>query len=560
MNKLRTIAALALSLIMLTCPILSIGGAVQPEDVGDVNADIDIDGSDGYSGDYVIIYNPDTVIGSGRATGSLQGLIAPSAGLRSAAPSMSGAFDAELDIDSELMQKYVEAYGCDNAPFDASRGEADEHFVGDTQVFKINDYSPAGEDVEFKVVSVGEYCYVWTPAGDDEGLYPLDAIDESYADIVRDSFDSSYPLLARYIGEYSEGIKINLLYYNIEDGWTSGSAYIGGFFSARDCYANHLPMISIDTYPGVYHPLPEGGWDSRLSRSFGIAVHEYQHMINFLRVGNMPVWLNEAMSSAAEEFCYPGSCLVQRIPGWVNNNIIGNGQQLDPPAEYQYTEDFAVHNGASLYAWDDSGSDIGAIYGQAALFTQYLYSHWGNGIFKQILEKYPSCGGVPEVLYEVTGMEASELVMNFRIALTANDPEGEYSFAMQQGYDPEEYYGVANLYSWLAPVVYTGSGLTVYGGGAVTVIPQGGTYYPPEDADPGLRYVGVTLVHGMLGDVDMDGDVDSIDALMALRYSLDLVPLTNAQLRLGDVNGSGFVNVNDALVILRYALGLVHEF
>ena len=163
------------------------------------------------------------------------------------------------------------------------------------------------------------------------------------------------------------------------------------------------------------------------------------------------------------------------------------------------------------------------------------------------------------MLSAVTGTDTAALVRSFRIALTANDGQGEYSFAMQPGYDPNAYGGVDNLYELLAPVVYTGQGLTVYGGGAVTVKPVNGTYYPPADAEQGLEYIGVTVIHGLKGDVDLDGDVDTIDALMVLRFSLDLIEFSPVQFRLGDVNTNGAVNGYDALAILRYILGLTPE-
>lgn len=546
--KLRKMLAAALCLLLAASPAAFAKNAAVIKTVPDECAVIDTDGSDGYSGDYVVIYNPSVSASSGLYTGALTGLIT---GVDGAAEQPAAE---ELDITASLLTEYRGEFGEMHSAFEG-RSETTEYSVGDTLTYVLNDYSPAGGEVEFKVLAVGEHCYVWTPSGDDPALWPLDGIDESFAQEACSNFDACYPAVAQYIGSYTEGVKINLLYYNIEDNWQTGNPYISGFFSPMDCYSNHRPIISLDTYPGVYYPTGDGGWESRLSRSFGIAVHEYQHMINFLAVGNMDVWLNEALSSATEEICYPGSCLNKRIPDWLN---CGADELLnDPQFEYEYTPGFDVHNGASLYAWDDSGADIGALYGQVTLFAQYLYSHYGNGIFKQIIQNYSACGSVAAVLGTVTGADTGALVRSFRIAVTANDPEGEYSFSMQPGYDPALYGGETDLYNRLAPLVYTGAGLTIYGGGAVTIKPAGGTYYPPADADAGLEYVGVTVLRGLKGDIDLDGDVDAVDALFALRYSLNLVELSNLQLRLGDVDGNGRVNGGDALMILRYVLELI---
>lgn len=555
MKRLRICAAALMCLLLALCPASNgLGSSVRG--INNNGAFMDTNGANGYSGDYVIIYNPSASAQSRLSTGSIGSLI------ETAAAPENAIGEYEVDVDSALLADYLSKHGEDTVLFD-ERAAAMDYNVGDTRVFTLNNYSPLGSQVEFKLLAAGQYCYVWTPTSQASNVYPLDSIDDSYAAIACQKFDESYPLLMQYLDSVqaaSTGNRISLLYYNIDDGWTSGNPYLGGFFSSADCSSNGIPVISLDTYPGVYHPTEDGGWDSRFERSFGIAVHEYQHMVNFLRAsGKMEFWLNECMSAAAEEFCYPGSCLVQRIPGWVNNNIVGQGLQLDPPDEYAYTPEFAVHNGASLYEWQDGQADVGALYGRGTLFSQYLYTHFGNEVFHSILMNYKTAGSAAAVLQQATGLSMSELVKRFYIALTANDAEGDYSFAMQQGYDPAEYYGAESLYDWLSPVVYTGSGLEIAGGGAVTIKPVGGTYYPPEDAADGLVYIGVTLDLGLKGDVDGDGDVDGNDALLLMRFSMDLVGLTDPQLARADVDENGSVNANDSLRIMRYKLGLIPE-
>ena len=65
---------------------------------------------------------------------------------------------------------------------------------------------------------------------------------------------------------------------------------------------------------------------------------------------------------------------------------------------------------------------------------------------------------------------------------------------------------------------------------------------------------------GIIGDVDMDGDVDTADALLALRYVLELESLNEDQLAQAEVDGDGEVTIVDALLILRVALGLLDGF
>ncbi len=59
------------------------------------------------------------------------------------------------------------------------------------------------------------------------------------------------------------------------------------------------------------------------------------------------------------------------------------------------------------------------------------------------------------------------------------------------------------------------------------------------------------------GDVNNDGTVDSLDALLVLRYSLGLIDESQLDLSRGDITGDGIVDSADALMILRKATGLI---
>ncbi len=58
------------------------------------------------------------------------------------------------------------------------------------------------------------------------------------------------------------------------------------------------------------------------------------------------------------------------------------------------------------------------------------------------------------------------------------------------------------------------------------------------------------------GDADGNGDVDSADALLVLRYSMNLAEIAPALMPMCDVNGDGDVNSGDAVLILRAAMNL----
>ncbi|MBQ2111146.1 MAG: dockerin type I repeat-containing protein [Clostridia bacterium] len=67
----------------------------------------------------------------------------------------------------------------------------------------------------------------------------------------------------------------------------------------------------------------------------------------------------------------------------------------------------------------------------------------------------------------------------------------------------------------------------------------------------------IGLPGGLPGDVNGDGSVTAVDAMLALRYSMHLITLTSEQIARGDVNGDGSVTTTDAITILRMSMGLI---
>ena len=62
------------------------------------------------------------------------------------------------------------------------------------------------------------------------------------------------------------------------------------------------------------------------------------------------------------------------------------------------------------------------------------------------------------------------------------------------------------------------------------------------------------------GDADGNGEVNYMDALLVLRYSVGLEELSKATIELCDVDKTGDLSYMDALLILRYSVGLITEF
>ena len=497
---------LVLCLLFSMAPVYANEAAPGIEPVRGVNKRIVIDDNaeGGYEGDYVVIYNPATSSGTSYSTGTMTGLIETTVNSNSNVNTQARTPDPEkpfykLDVDPKLAEiaKTAET----QEPSEPVRAS---YNVGDTKTFSIYaSYSPTGgSSVQFKCLYVGQHCYIWTPSSSANNTYPLDVIDASFAELAANEFDSKFDLMQSSFGNHTNGSngdgKLHMLYYNINDGWEPGQGYIAGFFYQVDITNNGLPILNIDTYPGVYYVNSAGTEYKRMDDTYNTMVHEYQHLINYSNTSGMGSWLNECFSAAAEEICYPGSSVVSRIQSWEGYYYSDNDDWLDPPEEFQYQSSNSLHTGYSMYAWSNSldNTSLLTLYSQVSFFAQYLYTRFGNTIYRQISNNYSS--SETTAITQATGVNVADLVRDFRIAVTANASQdqfdGVYGFKVQNGYDPEEYNGVQSPWDLLSPVVFTGSSCSIKGGGAITVKPVNGVYNPPSGASSNLRYYGIKVL------------------------------------------------------------------
>ena len=63
-----------------------------------------------------------------------------------------------------------------------------------------------------------------------------------------------------------------------------------------------------------------------------------------------------------------------------------------------------------------------------------------------------------------------------------------------------------------------------------------------------------------LGDVNLDGQINYLDAMLVLQSDAELKTLSETQLAMGDVNGDNEVNYLDATLILKYDAQLITSF
>lgn len=78
------------------------------------------------------------------------------------------------------------------------------------------------------------------------------------------------------------------------------------------------------------------------------------------------------------------------------------------------------------------------------------------------------------------------------------------------------------------------------------------TTVPDTTAAPTPQY--------LIGDVNSDGTVDTLDAIIVQKYSADKTKLDDRQLYVGDVNDDGYVDVLDAAMIQKFSAEKLKEF
>ncbi|WP_144462534.1 Ig-like domain-containing protein [Siminovitchia fortis] len=344
-----------------------------------------------------------------------------------------------------------EAFRMDvNLPFDAEKFEDRKLHgrslmykslikVGETRNFNVFDFDKFIEyKIQARLLYTGKKVNVW---GYDKNFT------KEHAKKLGNEFDEKiYPAVTENFGPESDvdgDGKIDILCYDIKDGFKYSGGYIAGYFYARDLYdapgSNRSEVFYIDTYPTM-------GLGSKkdVTGAYSTLAHEFQHMVNFnqnvLVEGGkeMDPWLDEGLSMAAEQI-YTGSVLKDRI-------------------DY-YNSSYSVTNGHSLLYWDDDG-DVLANYSLSYLFMQYVkaQSKQGDAIFKEIIrDKSNNYKAVEKAAkkYIDPKLTFGTLMTNFRGALLLKEKSGKYGFNSEPGFNT------------IRPRIYKGSSANLRGGGAV---------------------------------------------------------------------------------------------
>jgi hypothetical protein len=337
--------------------------------------------------------------------------------------------------------------------------------VGDTKQFTVYNFkTDADEVITATLQAVGTYCEVWAQNTAD--------ITTAKAQQAASEFDSTiYSAVTQNFytpSDVNSDGKVAILMFDIQDNFDSTGSYIGGYFWARDLFnmsgSNLMEIFYIDTYPTMHYPQSN---PIDVSQSFSTLAHEFQHMVNFNRNylveggDDMPSWIDEGLSMAAERLVYGPSELTGRIN--------------------YYNSSPNIRDGHSLLKWGDNGDTL-SNYALSYIFMQYFRIQMGQGdsIYREIIEDYANdYTAIQNALNTyASSISFGRFMTNWRIAMMLKESSGEYGFGGDSSFDA------------LTTQIYSGGSTNLRGGGAV-VKSLASSYADPGNAGSDIQYVGM---------------------------------------------------------------------
>ena len=319
-----------------------------------------------------------------------------------------------------------------------------KYSVGDVMEFVTYNFSLKKYELKYFTLQYsGSKCNIWLEEGSAVNL------NSTNISSIGNEFDNNIsPNMTTNFGDSfdrdGDG-KTTIMLYDIQDGFVykTNNRYIGGFFDPNDLvgYNNNMDVLHIDTYPSM-------GLDKtnpNVTGVYGTMVHENQHLINFSysyiqNIDEMPIWLNEGLSMAAENMFY--GALTSRINYYNNSTYIRDGH--------------------SLFYWDNNG-DVLSNYALSYLFVQYLrtqtksYADGGTATYKWLIQNHNGTSTVVQDMMRqfYPTITLDDIQINFRMAIVLKEPTGAQGFMGESAFDS------------IVPQLYTGSGTNLRGGGAV---------------------------------------------------------------------------------------------
>ena len=143
--------------------------------------------------------------------------------------------------------------------------------------------------------------------------------------------------------------------------------------------------------------------------------------------------------------------------------------------------------------------------------------------------------------------------------------EGQCVVQMENGtwrIYPDKYSSGSGLWTATSPDLYTWSSLSAIGVSPSGIVRHGTVLRVPDAAPTATPTPVITSTPTQavtLGDVNSNGTIDIVDALMTAQYYVGLIP-AGFNTSAADVNCSGSIDIVDALIIAQYYVGLITRF
>lgn len=460
-----------------------------------LTAFLDRDGSDGYAGDYVLVYRPVLEEGS-KPMGTLDGLVETTT---NQIPFRDGTYLQTSGIYNEADPYLTDEIRQADLCYDLTDGELWQ--VGFQRVFYIK---PTNETREmlFVVSAVGERCRVWSPVNPAYG--PLEGIDPSWPEQLAREMDAAIPVLERAFGELPDirgDGKMNILCYDFNLSGPLGLTAPQDLFDeisvdGQTLRGNSLPIVHFNTASLIQ------GTYSELSEIYTCVVHEMAHSISMGKSREQDsengyvVWshnmtlFNEFLAVAAQEVVYPGSSIHHTLPWWYLNRAVWEDLAADDADVYLRNPGNDHQCGKSMFQYNGAREN----YAVMLLLAHFAENRGGSDTFAQMMDHgYTNLFNWVADLWERLGYEDyPAFVEDFLLSILLHEEDGPYRLHPFEGYDPAFCDGDENPFSHLVPII-TDKGLYIRGGGYAVLKPVGGVYYPPAAASKDLCYVGITL-------------------------------------------------------------------
>lgn len=206
-----------------------------------------------------------------------------------------------------------------------------------------------------------------------------------------------------------------------------------------------------------------------------------------------------------------------------------------------------VHRAPDAEWWLSPKQGTGAAYSES-----FIYNESGFGGFEIQPDNYmisPEFSGATYISFWMRASDTDEFYDDDPVGVYVIDEDGAWS--RELGY-------FTTWYAWEQHII----DLTEFEGRTVRV-----AFRHYNTTEMGLAVIldlvetdGIAAADAVVGDVDGNGSIDQIDAMLVARFMLGIASLTEEQLLAADVNRDGNVDLLDSSLIIRYCLGLITEF